>query len=340
MADPRSRPTLGTGTGHDHAPEAAERRFAGLDRLVTVHQLRLLAAVVERGGVTRAAEALGLSQPAVSHQLKALRTALAVPLLEGAGARQRLTPAGEIVYGHARRILAEFDAAGLALDELHGLRRGSLTVVGDTTVATYVLPDVLGAFRSEHPAIEVRLDVGNRQHVLDRLVANDVDFGVSGRPWDRSPVALVARPFLANELIAVASPRHRLAGVPRIGLRDLADEPFILREPGSGTRETTEEAFRRAHLPLRPFMELASNGAIKRAVARDLGVSVLSRYAATLELELGVLVELDVRGFPLRRQWHLFYPRDRRLGPTAEAFLRFLDEGGWQARVGPGLAVD
>ena len=321
-------------------PDGTAPPDGSLERHITVHQLRLLAAVAEHGGVSRAADALGLSQPAVSHQLKALATAAGSPMVEVIGRRVHLTAAGEVLLGHAGRILAEFEAADVALDELRGLRRGILRVVGDTTVGIYVLPEVLGAFRKEHPGIEVRLDIGNRQHVLDRLVANDVDFGVGGHPWGDPPVALTARPFLANALIAIASPRHRLAGSASVSLARLAQEPFIAREPGSGTRETTEEALRAAHLAVRPIMVLASNGAIKRAVAQDLGIAVLSRYAAALEIQLGLLVELPVEGFPIRRQWHLFHARGRHLSPPAQAFLRFLDKGGWRAEVGRPLGAD
>jgi DNA-binding transcriptional LysR family regulator len=321
-------------------PDGGAPLDAGLERRVTIHQLRLLVAVAEHGGVSRAADALGLSQPAVSHQLKTLSVAAAAPVIEVIGRRVHLTAAGEVLHAHARRILAEIDAADMALDELRGLRRGILRVVGDTTVGIYVLPEVLGAFRKEHPGIEVRLDIGNRQHVLDRLVANDVDFGVGGHPWDDPPIGLESRPFLANELIAIASPRHPLATATKVSLARLAMEPFIAREPGSGTRETTEEVLSQAHLAVRPIMVLASNGAIKRAVAQDLGVAVLSRYAAALEIQLGLLVELSVVGFPLRRQWHLFRARTKHLAPPAEAFLRFLDEGRWRAGVGSRLGAE
>lgn len=312
-------------------------RFA---ELVSVHQLRLLIAVVENGGFSRAAEALSLSQPAISHQLKALSTAVGLPVLEIIGRRVQLTQVGSQLYDHARRILAEFEAAGAVLDELRGLRRGRIRIAGDTTVAIYVLPDLLGDFRQEHPAVELSLGVANRRGLHDRLVANEVDFIVSGRQWVDPPVPLTARPFLGNELIAIASPRHQLAGRKRVTLAELAAEPFIIREPGSGTRETTEEALQEAGLSYNPVMEVASNGAIKRAVARDLGVSILSRYATQLELELGNLVELDIEGFPLRRQWHLFYPRDRRLGPVEEAFLRFVEEGRWKERIGRATTTD
>lgn len=311
-----------------------------LDQQVTVHQLRLFRAVADHGGFTRAATALGLSQPAISHQLKALASVLGVPLLEVIGRRVQMTQAGQLLYEHSRRILADFEAAGLALDELRGLRRGTLRIAGDTTVGIYVLPDLLGEFRELHPAIDLRLDVGNREHLYERLGANEVDFAVSGRRWEDPPVPLIIEPFLANELIAVASPTHALAATKRVTLKQLADEPFIVREPGSGTRETAEEAFRQAGLSVRPVMELASNGAIKRAVARNLGVAVLSRYAASLELEIGHLVELPVVGFPLQRQWHLVYARDKALGPVEQSFLQFVRDGSWKASIGYPLNTD
>lgn len=311
-----------------------------LEESVTVHQLRLLRAVIDQGGFSRAGEQLGLSQPAVSHQLKALAQAVGLPMVEIVGRRVRLTAAGAILVEHTRRIEAEFAAAEEALDELRGLRRGRIRLAGDTTVGIYVLPDLLGAFHQAHPGVEVSLGVDNRQALLDRLVDGTADFVVIGRPWADPPIPLVVRPFLSNELIAIASPRHRLAARRRIRLQELAAEPFIVREPGSGTRETTEERLAEAGLTVRPLMELASNGAIKRAVARDLGIAVLSRYATALELRIGQLVELPVVGFPLRRRWHLVYPHDKRLGPIEEAFLTFVDDGRWRATLATPLTTD
>jgi DNA-binding transcriptional LysR family regulator len=311
-----------------------------LDQLVSVHQLRLLTAVIEHGGFSRAADALGLSQPAISHQLKALSTSVGVPLIEVIGRRVQLTQAGELLYDHAKRILAEFASAGSNLDDLRGLRRGVLRLAGDTTVGIYVLPDLLGAFRKANPSIEVRLGVDNRQGLYGRLTANEADFVISGRRWEHPSVPLIEEPFLANELIAIASPRHHLASRERITLAELAAEPFIIREPGSGTRETTEETLEAAGLAIRPVMELASNGAIKRAVAQDLGVAILSRFATALEMQIGHLVELQVDGFPLHRQWHLVYARDKRLGPVDEAFLKFLEDGRWKETIGHPATTD
>src|SRR3990172_7286382 len=156
-------------------PDPSLRLAQNLDQLVSVHQLRLLTAVVERGGFTRAADTLGLSQPAISHQLKALSKAVGPPVLGVVGRGVRLTPAGEVLHEHAKRILAEFAAAGTTLDELRGLQRGSLRPAGGPTVGLYVFPGFLGAFRHEYPSIELHLGVDNRQGLYDRLVANEVD---------------------------------------------------------------------------------------------------------------------------------------------------------------------
>lgn len=320
-------------------PGPARQDGSAFERRVTVHQLRVFKTVADLHGFSRAAAHLHLSQPAVSHQMRALAEAVGAPLFDRPGRTVRPSEAGRVLYEHARRILSDFDATARALDDMHGLRHGALRVVGDTTVGIYVLPDVLGTFKQAHPAIDVRLDVGNRQHVYERLLADEADFAVLGRPWPRPDIPLAVRPFLPNELIAIAAATHPLATMRRLTLARLADEPFIFREQGSGTRETTEEALRRTGRPVRVTMELASNGAIKRAVARGLGVAILSRYAVATELRLGTLVELRATGLPLRRRWHLVYPRDRQHGPLGAAFLAFLDQGGWRDALAESLTI-
>ena len=312
----------------------------GLDGRVTVHQLRIFTTVADLGSFTRAAEVLNLSQPAVSHQVKALAEAVGAPVFDTVGRRARPTEVGRLLHEYADRILSEFEAAGRAIDDLRGLDRGLLRVSGDTTVGIYVLPDLLGAFKAVHPAVDVRLDVGNRDHVYRRIYDGDADFAVVGRLPERSSVPLTVQPFLPNELIAIVAPGHPLAAARRVSLARLAREPFIVREPGSGTRETADEALAHAPGPVRIVMELASNGAIKRAVARGLGVAIVSRHSVSLELKLGLVLDLPVTGFPLRRQWHLVYPHGRRFGPVGTAFLAFLADGGWRAAVGPTLTTD
>ncbi len=327
-------------TNADQGATSAQPVQSIFEQRVTVHQLRIFKTVADLRSFTRAAERLHLSQPGISHQVKALSAAIGAPLFEEIGRRIQPTETGRLLYEHANLILAEFETAGRAIDELHGLQRGLLRLVGDTTVGIYVLPDVLGAFKQAHPDVEVSLDVGNRQHVNERLLSNHADFAVVGRPWARPDVPLTVVPFLPNELIAIAAPGHPLVGVRDVPLARLADEPFIFREPGSGTRETTEEALATTGRPVHVTMELASNGAIKRAVARGLGVAILSRHAVALELRLGVVAELSVTGLPLRRQWHLVYPRKRHLGPVGQAFLSFVEGGQWRTSLGEALTTE
>ncbi|MEO5986267.1 MAG: LysR substrate-binding domain-containing protein, partial [Candidatus Limnocylindria bacterium] len=308
-----------------------------LERRVTVHQLRIFRTVADLASFSRAAESLHLSQPGVSHQVKALADAVGGPVLEVIGRSVQTTEIGRLLYEHATRILAEFEHADRALDELHGLRRGTLRVSGDTTVGIYVLPDVLGAFKAAHPGVEVRLDVGNREHVYQQIIDGESDFAVVGRLRDRPSVPLATQPFLPNELIAIVAPSHPLAESARVSMARFGREPFIVRELGSGTRETADEALARTKVPVRIVMELASNGAIKRAVAGGLGVAIVSRHSVSLELRLGLVVEVPVTGFPLHRQWHLVHPSGRRLGPVGTAFLEFIDAGSWRAAVGQTL---
>lgn len=307
------------------------------ERRVTVHQLRIFKTVADLASFSRAADEMHLSQPAVSHQVKSLSASVRAQLFEESRRHVRLTEVGRLLYEHAGLILSEVEAAGRAIDELHGLKRGVLRLSGDSTVGIYVLPDLLGAFKQTYPAVEVRLDVGNRDHVYERLLASEADFAVVGRLREQSAVPLVDQPFLPNELIAIVAPDHPLASARRVSLARLAREPFIMREPGSGTRETAVDALARSGQPVRIVMELASNGAIKRAVARGLGVAILSRHAVSLELRLGLVVELPVTGFPLRRQWHLVYPAHRRFGPVGRAFLDFVDAGTWRGAIGEAL---
>lgn len=319
---------------------ATQAALTLFERRVTVHQLRIFKMVADSRSFTRTAERLHMSQPAISHQVKALSVAIGAPLFEEIGRQIQPTETGRLLYEHASLILSDFEAAERAMDEHQGLQRGEIRLVGDTTVGIYVLPDVLGAFKHAYPDIVPRLDVGNRQYVYERLLANDADFAVVGRTWFQPALALTVLPFLANELIVIAAPGHPLADVRRIPLDRLAEEPIILREPGSGTRETAEEALEKAGRQLRVAMELASNGAIKRAVAHGLGIAILSRYAVSTELRSGALIELPVIGFPLHRQWHLVYPRDRRFGPVGAAFLAFVNEGRWRDAVGEDLTFE
>ena len=303
-----------------------------LDRSVTLRQLRTFKTVADLKSFSLAAQQLRLSQPSVSYQVKELEEALGLPLLDRLGKRVHLTEAGSVLYSYARRTLDVLDEAGLALEEMRGIKRGNLRVGASTTVGIYLLPAALGAFKKLHPGLVISLEIGTRARVQEQVLNNELDLAVVGPALKDPDLAIL--PFVSDELVVVAPAGHKLAGRHGLALKDLEDQPFIMREPASGSRWSLEKAARKAGAKLTVAMELGSNGAIKHAVESGLGLAVLSRYACALELSGGRLVELDVRGFPIRRDWHIVHLRRRRLPASVLAFIEFLKDTTWLSRNG------
>src|SRR5215471_12471491 len=299
-----------------------------LDRALTLHQLRTFRAVAEQLSFSAAAQELSISQPSVSYQVKELEAALGLPLLDRLGKRVRLTEAGQVLYEYARRTLALLDEATLAMEQLRGIERGTLRVGASTTVGIYVIPLALGAYKKRHPNLAVSLEIGSRDVLQDRLKQGALDVAVLSPPI--ADPDLVAAPFMEDELVMVVPAGHPLAGRTGLTLRDFADESFLMREVGSGTRVAVEAAARRAGVALQVGMELGSNGAIKHAVEAGLGVAVLSSHAIELERKGGGLVVVDIDGFPILRPWSIVHLRRRQLPAAVAQFIEFLREGHWK----------
>jgi DNA-binding transcriptional LysR family regulator len=194
------------------------------------------------------------------------------------------------------------------------------------------LPAALGAFKKLHPGLVISLEIGTRARVTEQVLNNELDLAVVG-PASKDP-ELAIIPFLSDELVVVAPAGHALAGKRGLTLKDLAREPFIMRESTSGSRWSLEKEARKAGAKLVAAMELGSNGAIKHAVESGLGLAVISRYAIALELASRRLVELNVRGFPIRRDWHIVHLRRRKLPAPVHAFIDFLKGTSWLSRNG------
>jgi DNA-binding transcriptional LysR family regulator len=288
---------------------------------LTLRQLEIFECVARTGSVSRAAEALHLTQPAVSLQMKSLASAIGQRLTEPAGRRIRLTQAGRDLAEACRELAAVWSRFEARLDEVAALRRGRLRVAVVST-AKYFLPRALGRFVQEHPGIEVELEVHNREGVLERLRERLDDLCIMSAPPESAAIA--AEPFLANPLVVIAPKAYRAART-RPSLADLANERFLLRETGSGTRTAVDEHLARLGLHLAQRMTVGSNEAIKQAVAGGLGLSILSRHALSAA-DYAEIKVLGVRGFPLERQWHLVHWRDQHLSAAAEAFRRYLLE--------------
>ena len=285
---------------------------------VTFRQLRVFAEVARRLSFVRAAEALHLTPPAVTMQVKELEASVGLPLLDRRGRSVSLTTTGEYFLVYAKRLLATVKDAEDAMARLRKVEGGVLNV-GLVSTAKYFVPRLLAQFCAEHPQVEVRLQVsGNREQLLVLLHEGEIDLAVMGRP--PKEMATRSEPFAAHPLVFVAPTGHALLARAPLPVADLAEAPFIVRERGSGTRKAMEDFFAANAFTPRIAMEMSSNETIKQAVMAGLGLSFLSLHTVGLELRSGLIARLDVAGTPVMKTWHLVHLLAKVLSPAAEAF--------------------
>lgn len=287
----------------------------------TRRQLQLFLAVAEHGGVSAAARACHVTQPTVSMQLRELADAVGLPLYEQIGRRLHLTPAGEALVATARAMNDEWSAFEQRIAGLKGLTEGRLRVAVVST-AKYFIPRMLGQFCKQHPGIDVALAVENRDGVVARLRGNADDLYIMSQP--PADIEVERHTFLPNPLVVIAPRSHPLASRKRIALESLAGEPFVMREPGSGTRLACEAHFAAAGFAPRVRLELGSNEAIRQAVEGELGIGIVSLHALAGVAPGERPAVLPVSGFPIRSSWSILYPRGKRLSPIASVFLDYL----------------
>ncbi|HXF57197.1 MAG TPA: LysR family transcriptional regulator [Actinomycetota bacterium] len=303
---------------------------------MTFHQLRALLAVAEAGSIRGAAAAMVVTEPSVSAAIAQLSRELGVPLTERVGRGIRLTEAGKEFARYAAQILGLSDRGVRAAREAAGAG-GHLRLAAVTTAGEYVLPPILAGFLRTHPGQRVSVEVGNRASTIARLLNDEADLALGGRPPDRGGIAGEA--FRDNPLVVVGPPDHPLRRKRNFDPQLLSGETWLLREPGSGTRQTTEEFLAASGIEPGSVMNVGSNGAIKRAVSLGLGVTLISLDAVAEELAAGELARLEVRGSPLRRSWWVLYREEAPLPPSARTFLRFLRSGRSRGEAGPAPAA-
>jgi len=294
-------------------------------RHVTLRQLRTFGEVLRCGNFAAAAQALHLTPPAVTLQMRQLEQSAGLPLLERSGGRLQPTEAGQELASAAQRIELAISDCADALATLSGLKGGRVSI-GVVSTAKYFAPHALGAFSRAFPSVEIRLEVGNRSTIVAALEANTLDLALTGRPpehleVDRAPIG-------AHPHVIVARPDHPHARHRRLPASVLGNETFLVREPGSGTRNLMERFLAESKVTPRIGMEMASNETIKQAVMAGLGIAFLSAHTVAAELGDRRLVLLDIAGLPVVRQWFIVKLARRRLLPAAQALRQFLiDEG-------------
>ncbi len=291
---------------------------------LNLHLLRLFAAVAREGGFSAAAAALHLSQPAVSKGVREFETQLGTALIERGAQGLRLTEAGARLFEKAQALFAVERDAEDELDALRGLQRGTLAIGASTTIATYLLPTVIGAFHRDHPAIELHLTSANTRQIAELLVARRLDLAFVEGPTQEFPVT--AKSWRQEELVLIAAPDHRLLDLrPSAVLAALEREIFLIRELGSGTREVVAAALAAHQIRPRSTIEIGSTEAIKQMVAAGFGVAIVSAAAAADQIALGRLAVVRPKDFRVYRTLTRLSVPGRRASSAAAAFDRLVD---------------
>jgi LysR family transcriptional regulator, transcriptional activator of the cysJI operon len=283
-------------------------------------------AVAERGSFRKAAEELYLTQPAVSLQIKALEEGLGVQLFDRTGAKIALTAAGSVLLRYAIESRELFAEAEREIASISGEQAGTLALGASTTIAQYVLPSLLGAFRKHYPRVAITLMSGNTETIVHALEAQSIALGLLEGPAHNRDVHVVS--FLVDELVLIAPSAHEWAERGTIRAEELAEAPLLLREPGSGTRHVVETALTRAGIKrssLNVVMELDSTESIKSAVEAGLGVGFISEWALARDARIGSnFRKISVEGMRIERNFSiasLAHPRQHDIAQTFHHFL-------------------
>lgn len=289
----------------------------------TLHQLKVFETVARNGSFTRAAEELLITQPTVSSQVKQLTKSVGLPLFEQIGKSLYLTDAGRELLATCQDIFEKLNNFEIKVADLKGTKQGQLNLAVITT-AKYFVPRLLGPFCQNYPGIDVALQVTNHQEIQQRMLENRDDLYVVSNP--HNDIDLTSKPFLNNPLVVVAKKDHPLATKKNIDLQELNDQPFIMREQGSGTRDAIHKLFTKHNIEVKVKLELGSNEAIKQAISGGLGISILSEHCLISEGKSGELAVLDFQHFPIKRRWYVAHLSGKKLSVIAETFLDYLLE--------------
>ncbi|MCC5937903.1 MAG: LysR family transcriptional regulator [Lunatimonas sp.] len=287
----------------------------------TLHQLQVFLKVSETKSITKAAEELYLTQPAVSIQLKNFQDQFDIPLTEVVGRQLYVTDFGQEIAFAAQAIVDQVNAINYKLAAYKGQLSGRLKIASVST-GKYVIPYFLSGFIQENPQVELKLDVTNKVQVLNSLTENEIDFALVSILPDKLPIQAV--PLMENKLYLVSGKRFA-SEADSLGMDVFQQLTLIYREQGSGTRITMEDFLNRMKIPVKKTLVLTSNEAVKQAVIAGLGCSIMPMIGIKNELKQGDLRIIQVDGLPIQTYWNLIYLKSKRLSPAAEAFLAYLE---------------
>lgn len=289
------------------------------------YKLRVFCTVVETGSFSKASEVIHLTQPAISLQIQAMEEIYEARLFDRSGNALNLTPAGEIVYRHAKEILAMYAETRKHVGEITGAIKGSLSIGASTTIGNYILPPIISAFKKKTPRVNISLTVSNTKIISDKLNAGELDMGLVG--GDVSKQRFTVDTLISDELIVIMSPGHPWAERRDVSCLELIKEPLILREEGSGTRlfilkRMEEHGIQPDDLNI--SLTLGCTESIKNAVEEGVGISIISSRAAQSSIKFGLLKAITFKDLKFHRTFSIISPKRNYITHTAKQFLSFL----------------
>jgi DNA-binding transcriptional LysR family regulator len=291
-----------------------------------IRKLDAFCKVVELKSFTRAAEAMFLSQPTISEHIRSLEEELGQKLVDRLGRAAEVTPAGQILYGYARKIMQTRLEAIQAIEQYSGKLVGRIVLGCSTIPGTYILPELIGEFREQYPSIKATLSIGSSRIISQQVLEGELEFGVVGARWNNS--GLSWNEIFSDELTLAVNPAHPWASKKSVSLQNVIQELFIFREPESGTRKVFSSILEENSLKesdLREVAEIGSTAAIKEAIKAGIGVSVLSKRAVKDEVDCGRVVTVNIHGVNMYRPFYLVQRKNRELSPVASVFLEYLN---------------
>ncbi len=285
--------------------------------------LLVFIAVADHQNFTRAAEALHMSQPAVSAHIQSLEKEVGVKLLDRTNKFVKLNKAGEIVYHHAQQILAIYTRMGNLLDDLKHTASGALAIGSSYTFGEYILPHIIAKLRESYPMIQPSITIENSSTIIDLIHHQQLDIGIiegGDFPSDRARVT----PFMQDKMSIVLSSAHPLASKETLTPADLAEETWIVRESGSGTRELQDHALKQLGISPKSLMVFGSTQVIKESLEAGLGISLISETTMQKELKLGLFILPKLDGFPMTRSFSFVLPKGDFQTKATEVFIQLL----------------
>lgn len=294
-----------------------------LSALWDATRMRLLVELVNQSSISAAARAVGITQSTASEHVRVLEIATRQPLVERFGRGSRLTQAGRVLATRAAEALTALSAGEEEIDELAGLRAGRIVLAASSAPGGYLLPDALGCFREQHPAVAVELEIGPSAEVIERVLAGDVHLAIVGAvPNDER---LVAEPFADDEIVGVAKPGVLPVEDGSVSASALGQGTLLTREPGSSTQALADAELAQVGVKPASVWQLGSSDAVKRAAQAGLGYALVSRHTVAEEVEDGRLESFRIAGRPpLERQFLVVSLAGRRRTPAETGFLTTL----------------